>query len=121
MTDLLQALVEALAADREALERLRELIGAPPAGEPALWIGVSEAAQHIACKPQRIYDLVHAGRIPHHRDGSRLLFRRSELDAWVSNGGRPADNVSERKVAGRRANVPGRDPRRKDLHECREP
>lgn len=86
MSELLRALVAELAADPDALERLRELVAERDtadgsAGEP--WIGVAAAAEHLACKRQRIYDLVHAGRIPHHRDGSRLLFRRSELDAWL--------------------------------------
>jgi excisionase family DNA binding protein len=51
------------------------------------WIGVEEAAAHLACPKSRIYDLVSARRIPHERDASRLLFRRSEIDAWVRGGG----------------------------------
>lgn len=109
MSDLLRALVEELATDTVALERLRALVGVPDPAEPEPFIGVPEAAEHIACKRRRIYDLVEADRLPHHRDGSRLLFRRSELDAWVSSDGRSADTVSDRKGAGRRANVPGRD------------
>jgi excisionase family DNA binding protein len=53
------------------------------ASEP--WIDVHGAAEHLACKRRRIYDLVEQGRIPHHRDGSRLLFRRSELDASLAS------------------------------------
>jgi excisionase family DNA binding protein len=83
VTDLLRALVDELARDDVALERLRDLIGDLRSGEPEPWVDVHGAAEHLACKRQRIYDLVHADRIPHHRDGSRLLFRRSELDAWI--------------------------------------
>jgi excisionase family DNA binding protein len=97
VTDLLRALVDALAADREALERLRELLGVPDSDEPEPWIVVADAAAHIGCKPQRIYDLVHAGRIPCHRDGSRLLFRRSALDDWLLDSGRSADTVVRTK------------------------
>ena len=50
------------------------------------WIGVAEAAEHLHCKPQRIYALVHQGRLRPERDGSRLLFKRSELDAWLERG-----------------------------------
>jgi excisionase family DNA binding protein len=50
------------------------------------WIGVAEAAEHLHCKPQRIYALVHQGRLRPERDGSRLLFKRSELDAWLQSG-----------------------------------
>jgi excisionase family DNA binding protein len=55
--------------------------------EPERWIGVEQAAAHLACPKSRIYDLVSARRIPHEREGSRLLFRRSDLDAWVTGGG----------------------------------
>jgi excisionase family DNA binding protein len=45
------------------------------------------ASEFLACPSSRVYSLVSARRIPHHRDGSRLLFRRSELDEWVQRGG----------------------------------
>jgi excisionase family DNA binding protein len=51
------------------------------------WIGVKDAAEHIGAKPQRVYDLVSQERIPHARDGTRLLFRRSELDGYLKDGG----------------------------------
>lgn len=54
---------------------------------PDPYLKVEEAAAYLACPPSRIYALVSAGRIPHHRDGSRLLFRHPELDAWIRNGG----------------------------------
>lgn len=53
------------------------------ADRPEPWIGVAEAAEHLHCRPQRIYALVHQGRLRPRRDGSRLLFRRSELDQWL--------------------------------------
>ena len=59
-----------------------------PSG-PERWVGVPEAAAHLSCKPQRIYDLVHRldeTRIPHRKEGGRLLFRLSELDRWVERG-----------------------------------
>jgi len=51
------------------------------------WLDVEHAAEHIACPRSRIYALVSARRIPHYKDGSRLLFRREELDDWVRTGG----------------------------------
>ena len=53
------------------------------ADRPEPWIGVAEAAEHLHCRAQRIYALVHQGRLSPRRDGSRLLFRRSELDQWL--------------------------------------
>ena len=54
--------------------------------QPEPWIGVAEAAEHLHCRPQRIYALVHQGRLQPCREGSRLLFRRSQLDAWLLAG-----------------------------------
>jgi hypothetical protein len=46
----------------------------------AAWIGapVSRVYALAACKPPRI---------PVHRDGSTLVAKRSDLDAWMRNGG----------------------------------
>lgn len=51
---------------------------------PEGWIGVDDAAAHLACKPQRIYDLVSQRRLPFRRDGRRVLFRRSDLDGYLA-------------------------------------
>ena len=48
------------------------------------WLGVQGAARYLACPVSRIYDLVSLGRITPHRDGRRLLFRRSDLDAALT-------------------------------------
>lgn len=82
MTDLARALLDEIAADPVALEQLRELVGVHDDG-PEAWVGVEQAAAHLGCKPQRIYNLVHDRVIPYRKDGSRLLFRLSELDTWL--------------------------------------
>lgn len=51
------------------------------------FLDVAGAAEFLACPPSRIYALVSARRIPHHRDGSRLLFDRGELRRYVLDGG----------------------------------
>lgn len=81
----------------EVLDALAELLAplvaehlaamAQPQAGPEPWIDVKAAAEHIAAPRSRIYRLVESGRIPHERDGARLLFRRSALDQWVANGG----------------------------------
>ena len=68
-------------------ERVADLLSDQLGPQPETWIGVEKAAVHLGCPKSRIYDLVSARRIPHERDGSRLLFRRSALDAWVTSGG----------------------------------
>lgn len=64
-------------------QRAAELVAARAGATDDAWLDVEGAARHLACKPRRIYDLHSQRRIQAHRDGSRLLFRRSELDAYV--------------------------------------
>ena len=56
-------------------------------GHAGGYMNVDQAAEFLACKRDRIYALVSAGRIPHHRDGTRLLFDRAELREYVRDGG----------------------------------
>lgn len=67
-------------------DRLVPILG-PRIKPPEPWLDVGKAAEHLACPRSRIYALVSAGRMPHQKDGSRLLFRREELDEWVRSGG----------------------------------
>jgi len=51
------------------------------------YLDVVAAASFLSCPTSRLYRLVAAKRIPHHRDGSRLLFDRAELREYVQSGG----------------------------------
>ncbi len=42
--------------------------------------GANQAAQFTGLSARTIYHLVEAGSIPFHRKGSRLFFRKSELE-----------------------------------------
>ena len=93
------------------LERIAELVADrldARASRP--WVGVAEAAVHLACKPQRIYDLVHRGAIPHRKESSRLLFRLAELDEWLDtpdDAGRAGPYSDRRKRAPALREQPG--------------
>jgi excisionase family DNA binding protein len=66
-------------------QRAAELVLAQlPARQPSPYLSVDEAAVYLRCTKQRVYDLVSAGRLPRHKDGARLLLRRSDLDALVA-------------------------------------
>jgi excisionase family DNA binding protein len=69
------ALVEAVA------QRVAALLAEQLPNRPEPYMSVEEAASYLGCKPKRIYELKAQGRIAHYRDGSRLLFRRADLDA----------------------------------------
>ncbi len=66
-------------------ERVADLlVNSPSATSPSEpWIGVEQAAEHLACPTSRIYDLVSQRRLTPRRDGRRLLFKRSHLDAAI--------------------------------------
>lgn len=55
-----------------------------PSGNPEPWLNVEQAAEHLACTRRRIYDLAEREAVVYHRDGKRLLFRRADLDAYVT-------------------------------------
>lgn len=60
--------------------------GAPPAVDG--WLRGAEAiAEYIGAPASRVYGLSSAKRIPVEHDGSALIARRSQLDAWLRDGG----------------------------------
>lgn len=82
--ELPDELLEHLAA------RVAELLAEREHGTQDLdsgFLDVTATAEFLSCPMSRVYALVSANRIPHHRDGSRLLFDRAELRAYVENGG----------------------------------
>jgi excisionase family DNA binding protein len=54
---------------------------------PQPYMTAAQAAEYLACPLCRVRALTSARRIPFHRDGRRVLFRREELDAWIHQGG----------------------------------
>lgn len=47
------------------------------------WRNAEDAAGHLACSRDRLYDLVQLRKLEPSRDGRRLLFRRADLDAYL--------------------------------------
>ncbi len=76
---------------REMVEQIAERVVEIMAEHEALaaspWLTVTETADYLRCPTSRVYALTSAGRIPHVKDGSRTLFNRGELDAWLRAGG----------------------------------
>jgi excisionase family DNA binding protein len=50
------------------------------------YLTVAEAAERLRAKPQRVYDLLSAGRIRRYKDGARVLVKRTELEAYLAKG-----------------------------------
>ena len=66
----------------EIAERAAALV--PEASTTASpWLNAVEAAEHLRCRKDRIYDLIALGKLHPHRDGRRVLLRRDDLDAYI--------------------------------------
>lgn len=83
--DLSPDALEALA------RRVAELLGERQTSDNGSdgWLrGADAIAEHIGAPRSRVYALTSSGRMPCvQRDGSALIARRSDLDAWIANGG----------------------------------
>jgi Helix-turn-helix domain len=75
---LLDELVERV-ADR-VVRRLEAL----PTFQAGDLLSIAEAAELLRCKPQRLYDLRSAGRLPRTVEGGRAVVRRSCIERLVS-------------------------------------
>lgn len=87
--NLLDELVEAVAERAAEIVLERMALESQPAPETSLFLSVREAADLIRAKPQRIYDLVSSGRLARHKEGTRVLVRRADLEALVAVEGAP--------------------------------
>src|SRR5947209_4410025 len=86
---LLRSLSPELVAALEQLvaETVRAELAAPASGNGGSpYLTVSEAAELLRAKPQRVYDLLSARRLKRYRDGSRVLVSRSELETHLVGG-----------------------------------
>ncbi len=86
----------------EALQQLEDRIVArlvrAQSGEP--YVDAKKAAEYLDCSIHALYRGVKARRIPFHRDGSRYIFRLTELDKAVEvngNGALGSRRLKERK------------------------
>jgi len=77
--DVSESLIEVIAA------RAAQLVEHNREAEVAPWVDVEGIAKHLNCSTHRIYRRVTAGELPHRRDGKRLLFRKSEVDAALGS------------------------------------
>lgn len=90
-----QSLVAAIADDPAAIAQLRHLVAPGEAARREPWVDAATVARHLGYdlrpgqKPQVVYDLARRrdGALPSHKIGGRLLFKLSEVDAWVEAGG----------------------------------
>lgn len=47
------------------------------------WMTVPEAADYLRCSPKHVYEITAQGKLAGVKDGSRNLYRRSAIDAYL--------------------------------------
>jgi excisionase family DNA binding protein len=73
-------------ADVERIaQRAAEIVSDRQASSASGWLDTKGAASYMACRPDRIHDLVALGKLNPRRDGRRLLFRRDDLDVYIES------------------------------------
>ncbi len=81
-TSALDAILDEF-VERVAERVARRLESRQPRSDGEL-LSVQEAAAVLRCKPQRIYDLRSAGRLPRTVEGGRAVVRRADLERLVA-------------------------------------
>lgn len=67
-------------------KKVETLQNSRPEAEPP--IDIHQAARFVMKEVSTLYNLVAAKKIPFHKDGKRLYFFKSELEAFIKSGGR---------------------------------
>lgn len=82
--------------DAQLTEIAKRAAALLPTAEPAVspWLNVTDAAERLRCRKDRIYDLIALGKLHPRRDGRRVLLHRDDLDAYLQ--GRPPSDSSVR-------------------------
>ena len=83
--DVLEA-IEHLIDERAA--ELAQTLAVRAMRKRSEYLTVQEAADMIRADRQRVYDLLSSGRLTRHKDGSRVLIRRAELEAYLHGNAR---------------------------------
>jgi excisionase family DNA binding protein len=79
-----------LVLDDAAVEAVAAALPEQRGEQQPEFLTIPETAQLLRCKRQRVDDLLSSGRLTRVKDGSRVLIRRAEIDAYLSGDGRQA-------------------------------
>lgn len=68
----------------------------PPEPE---YLNIDQLREYLPQKPakQTVYQWVHFKQIPYHKRGKSVLFKRSEIDSWISETRRTTLAEAERR------------------------
>ncbi len=66
------------------MEAISQQLEAQLTGHVSEWLNVDQAADYLHVSKSWIYKRTMNGQIPFHKPSKKLMFRRSELDAFIS-------------------------------------
>ncbi len=70
----------------EQLAAINQRLDKQPAGHVSEWLNVTQAAEYLNLSKSAIYKRTMNGKIPFYKTGKKLMFRRSELNDYISMG-----------------------------------
>lgn len=79
--------------------------------EPPPSMSATELAALIGVSPSTVYAMAARREVPHHRVGSRVVFSRTDIEAWWAAYAvpvRPSDAAERMGLVGSRARYPRR-------------
>lgn len=84
-TPVVKALVREILQDNAMLDELakRVAVKVESSRVPQPYLNTAEAAEFLRCGTQRIHTMVHQGRLRPLKEGARLMFRRTDLEALL--------------------------------------
>ncbi len=64
------------------------------------WFNIEQLCEYLPQQPVKstIYGLVHAGKIPNHKQGKKLIFKKSEIDLWIESHKRKSPVDLEKEI-----------------------
>lgn len=65
---------------------LNEIPGMPTIEIDEVFLTVNQVSTVFKLAKGSIYNLVHQGKIPFHKSGRKVLFKKSELSKWMKKG-----------------------------------
>lgn len=71
--------------DEELIERIAEAVVAKFRSAPMDMLTVEEAAEYIGVRKSYIYTLTSTREIPYYKPGKKVLIRRVDLDAYITD------------------------------------
>ena len=80
-------------------DAVNKALAAVKAPEPE-YLTVDQLRDYLPQTPakQTIYQWVHFKQIPYHKRGKAVLFKRSEIDHWISQTRRTTSEEAERRL-----------------------